>query len=82
MSESQIVRLGLADRKVKISKYVAGNDEHLRKLIARLDETGDVEAADTIAWLVWWREQQSLQTQYAWERVAEVERRTPETISS
>jgi hypothetical protein len=60
MSEDnqQIVRLGLHKRKMggKVGKHSATNDHHLRQLIERLDASGDTESADTIAWLVWWKE--------------------------
>lgn len=54
----QIVRLGLHKRKMggKVGKHAASNDHHLRQLLERLDAEGDSEAADTIAWLVWWKE--------------------------
>jgi hypothetical protein len=41
-------------RKPTISKHRATNTVHLRALLDRLDAAGDAEAADTIAWLLWW----------------------------
>lgn len=61
-SNQQIVRLGLNTRKMsgKVGKHSASNDHHLRQLLARLDASGESEAADTIAWLVWWKEHYSV----------------------
>lgn len=58
----KIVRLGLNKRKMggKVGKHSAANDHHLRQLLARLDASGESEAADTIAWLVWWKEHYSV----------------------
>ena len=43
-------------RKPTISKHRAMNNAHLRALIDRLDASGDAEAADTVAWLIWWED--------------------------
>ena len=50
---SQYRRLGLVERKNSVGKHRSKNDAHLRALIDRLDKAGDIEAADTIAGLVW-----------------------------
>lgn len=44
-----------AGRIPTISKHRAVHNEHLAKLVARLDATGDKEAADTIVWQCWFR---------------------------
>lgn len=42
-------------RKPIISKERSQHKETLRRLVDRLDVAGDHEAADTIVWLMWWR---------------------------
>jgi hypothetical protein len=38
-----------------IGKHRAVNTAHIQAVVARLDEAGDREAADTIVWLCWHR---------------------------
>lgn len=47
--------IGAVGRKATISKHVATNHQHLRRIISELDAAGMREAADTIIWQVWWR---------------------------
>lgn len=39
-----------------VSKHRAANNGHLKQLVDRLTAAGDAEAADTIIWLMWWRD--------------------------
>lgn len=79
MSDSQIERLGLNKRKMsgKVGKHVAKNDAHIRSVLERLDRDGDAEAADTIAWLIWWNELSSVRMYEAWAKLAEAEGLAP-----
>jgi hypothetical protein len=53
----QVQRLGIDKWKPGVvSKHLAVHDDHLRKVMSRLTAAGDDEAAETIAWLVWWRQ--------------------------
>lgn len=39
-----------------VGKHKACNNVHLKNVIDRLDAIGETEAADTIVWLLWWRD--------------------------
>lgn len=58
----QIKRLGLDKREMRggVGKHMAIHDAHLRSLIERLDSANDHVAADTIVWLIWHIELQSV----------------------
>ncbi|WP_347270338.1 hypothetical protein [Rhizorhabdus histidinilytica] len=43
-------------RRPSISKHRALNNVHIKGIIDRLDEIGEAEAADTLVWLLWWRD--------------------------
>jgi len=43
-------------RKPSISKHRAINNVHIKGVVDRLDEIGETEAADTLIWMLWWRD--------------------------
>lgn len=79
MPDSQVRRLGLADRTYVggVGKHKATNDAHLRAVIARLDAAGDAEAADTIAWLIWHHELVSVRMYEAFDNLHRLENGLP-----
>lgn len=45
-----------AGRLPTISKHRAINTVHIKAIVDRLDGIGETEAADTLIWLLWWRD--------------------------
>jgi hypothetical protein len=45
-----------AGRVPSISKHRAINNVHIKTVVDRLDAVGEEEAADTLIWLLWWRD--------------------------